>query len=489
MRLGWTRAVVLGLIGLLLVGSWLLPVSGRIVYLPGNTGITWPQILVSPPTPEEGDLFTVSVTDTAPWSYVLLTVNGRAAAPVTWRNNYNGTWTWVWQAKVQTGERGLTLAFYHDCDTGCVLRGVTMVGAPTTPTPSIPGAATKLCLVFARVERDWHGRQGWVVDLTYVHPEDPYWNIDALAARVYRYREQGLRVLVRVDYARGQSIPPADDHVALTEYLDYLRRLARDERLNGVYGYVLGSGYNARNANRQAPGRPVTPEWYARMFNGYGEPPTHADNAVQVVRAVNPHVRVLVGPVRPWMWDQSGSRPYRVDVPWLTYMNTLVAFLDESARAKMSAGISLAAPDGFALHVPGRPEAAAATGENPAAEPRLNLPNPAWKGAQQGFGVYREWLDIINTYPTTRGLPVYITSTNTHTPDLGVPPAQNYPPGWLTTAYEVVREEPQVQSLCWFLDHVPGDRLWRWFDLTEHPGQLIYAAEEFEALLQEGTAP
>ncbi len=484
MRTWWTRVGLIGLIGLVLIGYWLLPISGRLVYIPGDAAFAWPQILLSPASPRAGESLTVSVTDVVPWSYVQLTVNGRAATFVTWRNNGNGTWTWVWTGRAPEGGGPLTLAFYHDCNTGCTLRGIVTVGTSSTVTsPPSPGMETKLCLVFARLDRDWHGRRGWVVDLTYVHPPDPYWGIDALAERVHHYHSQGLRVLVRVDYAKGQSIPPAGDNVALTEYLDDLHRLARDARLSDVYAYFLGSGYNAADANSQSPERPVTPAWYARVFNGYGEPPTHADNAVQVMRAVNPRVRVLVGPVRPWVRDQSGERAYRVNVPWLTYMNTLVAYIDASAQAKMAAGIPLAGPDGFALHVPGRPEAAAVAGQDPAAEPTLDLPHPAWQGAQQGFRLYREWLDIINGYPTTRGLPVYITSTNTYTPDQGVPPAQNYPAGWLTTAYTVIRDEPQVQSLCWFLDHIPGDTQWRWFDLTEHPGRLIYAAEEFNALL------
>ena len=347
-------------------------------------------------------------------------------------------------------------------------------------TPFPAGLPTKLGLVFANPERDWHGRSGWAVDLTYAKAaDDPYWGIDALAVRVHQAAAKGLRVLVRVDYDRGQSIPPTDDQLALTEYLQYLQRLARDDRLQDVYGYTIGSGYNAFDSNSLAPERPVTPEWYARLFNGYGEPATHADNVVQTIRAENPHVR-------PWVTDQDGERRYKIDVPWLNYMNTLVAALDEAAQAKAAVGIPLAAPDGFALHVPGRPDAPEMAGRDGAEEPRLDLRRTIWKGAQAGFRVYRDWLDIINAYPTTRGLPVYISSTNTFAPDKGVPPAQNYPPGWLTTALDVINHEPQILALCWFLDDIPGDTQWQWFNLTHHPGRLIYAAEEFEALLESG---
>ena len=230
----------------------------------------------------------------------------------------------------------------------------------------------------------------------------------------------------------------------------------------------------------------MTPQWYARVMNGYGEPVTHIDNAVQAIRAENPQMRVLVGPVRPWNGDQDGDRRYSPDVPWLNYMNTLVYALDHSARVKSEAGIPLAAPDGFALHTPGHPEAPELRGTPPEQEPRTDLRRDAWGGAQAGFRVYRDWLAIVNAYPSTRGLPVYITSTNTFVSQTGIPPAQNYPQGWLTAAMAEINEQPQVHALCWFLDaDRSGDARWNWFSLAERPGRLVYAAEEFDALLQQ----
>ncbi len=476
----WRLLILIALLG----GYWLLPISGQVAVLPEDAveALTWPQMRLNLPVPPPGEPATLWVTDVVPWAHLLLTVNGRPATLEEFRANPGDTWTWKWRFTVPEEGAG-TVIFYHDCHTGCVERGRLVIG-PATPTPPAPRLPTKLGLVFPNPERDWHGRSGWAVGLTYARlAEEPYWGVNDLAVRVHDATAKGLRVLVRVDYAPGQSLPPAGDYVALTEYLNYLRRLARDKRLQGVYGYIVGSGYNAVQNNSQAPDRPVTPAWYARVFNGHGEPMTHTDNAVQVIRAENPRVRVLVGPVRPWTWDQDGEQRYTIDVPWLNYMNTLVAYLDEAAQAKATAGIPLAAPDGFALHAPGRPDAPELVGRDPAQEPRLDLRREAWNGAQAGFRVYRDWLEIINAYPTTRGLPAYITFTNTYAPDDGVPPAQNYPPGWLTTALEVINEEPQVRALCWFLDDIPGDVQWQWFNLTRRPGQLIYAAEEFEALL------
>ncbi len=63
-------------------------------------------------------------------------------------------------------------------------------------------------------------------------------------------------------------------------------------------------------------------------------------------------------------------------------------------------------------------------------------------------------------------------------------PAQNYPSGWLTSALEVVNGEPQIQTLCWFLDLIPGDTRWDDFSLARERGRMVEAAAEFDALLR-----
>lgn len=467
------------LIPLALAGAvWLLPISGQVVLAPRGSAVRYPRMRLEPGTPRPGQETTLWITDDAPWSHVRLTVDGQPFRRADWEANPGGTWTWTWTFTVPEDGAG-ELVFYRDCHTGCIARGRTTVGRapPSQPPDRTP---TALGVIFANPERDWHGRSGWDVELTYARlAGEDHWGIDDLAARVQRATAQGLRVLVRVDYDQGQSLPPEGDELALTEYLQYLQRLARDERLDGVYAYFLGSGYNGQGQRQNLP-----PAWYARVFNGYGEQVAHADNAVQVIRTEDPQARLLVGPLQPWNQEQDGERTHEIDAPWLNYFNTLVAALDEAAQVKAMADIPLAAPDGFAVQAPGRPDAPEMAGRDRAEEPRIDLRRESWDGAQAGFRVYRDWLAIINGYPTTRGLPVYVTSTNTFAPDVGVPPAQNYPAGWLTTALEVIDEEPQVRALCWFLDYFPHDTQWEYFSLTRQPGQMLDAAEEFDALLQ-----
>lgn len=504
----WWMLVALGLLL-----YWQLPIGGTVIIssTPLEFDPQWPQITVAPTAPQPGTKVTVTVADHTPWTYVRLTVNGSPATFETVGARPGGaTWQWSWSFTMPAtdptpGSRmspttgsGTVLEFYHDCNTGCRLRGRRLLEPLLAAQQSLPapgGPPTKLCVAFPDPARNWQGRSGWVVDLTYAQLTDDqvdrYWTIDELAQRIAMAAAKGLRILVRVDYAKSQSLPPANDALALNHYLAYLRRLARDERLRPVYGYIIGSGYNTDEANGQAPTNPVTPEWYALLFNGYSKPVDRHDNVLATVRAENPQVRILVGPVRPWQRDQDGAQTYAIDAPWLNYMHTLAAALDAGAQAKAAAGIPLAAPDGFAVNAAGNPSAPELGAHDPAAEPTIDLPRAAWHGAQAGFRVYRDWLAIINSYPTTRGLPLYINAANTSaidgnaTPDANNAhqPAQNYPAGWLTNALTTINQEPQVQALCWFLDLTPGDDRWDAFSLSRRTGRLMDAAEEFERLL------
>ena len=487
---GW---VALGA-ALLIVLVWLLPIQGHLVLQTGSRDGTpfYPTIVLEPPNPPPGSEAVVTVTDQVSWANVKLTLNGAPATFVDWAQvQPSGLWRWQWRVQMPAAEEGMVVEFYHDCHTGCQRRGTLAIGEAVA-TPS-RGAPTKLCVDFADPNRNWHNRQGWVVDMTYMRladdEEDPYWGVDALAGRVAQSTRKGLRVLVRVEFDRNQTLPPTGNYVALSQYLAYLQRLAQDERLAGVYAYIIGSGMNANDANQQAPNTPLTPSWVARILNGYGEDPLHNDNALAVIRTANPLVRVLVGPVRAWNRDQDVDPAYPIDVPWLNYMDALAASIDQGATTKALAGIAWGVPDGFAVQAPGRPLAPELEGADGADEPRREISRAEWNGAQAGFQIYREWITVIDRYTTLQGLPIYMKSTNTFAPDEGVPPAQNYPQGWLTTAYSVVNADPRVHAMCWFLDLIPGDTSWDAFSLARRQGRMLYADEEFETLLQQLGTP
>jgi hypothetical protein len=488
---GRTQLIILLLGMLAFVIVWqFVPIPGQVLFVPDNWAHinAWPQVRLNSEDLRPGEKATLSIFDTVPWAYVKLIVGDTEGTLDGYTvNETTGVTQWNWSFTVPD-EPGYTLAFYHDCHTGCESWTTVATGKQAQPdgqatlSESIP---TKLGVVLANPERDWHNRAGWAVEITYAQlAQEEYWGIDDLAKRVNMATSKGLRVLVRVDYAQGQSIPPPGDYRALDVYLNYLRRLARDDRLAGVYGYIIGSGYNNSGNNTQSPQNRVTPEWYARVLNGYHAPPARMDNAVQTIRAENPSVRILAGPVSPWNRDQNGQLVYQLDVPWLNYFNTVVAAVNQTIEDKTAAGITLVAPDGFAIQAPGRPDAAELNEEERAREPAIDLRRPEWDGAQAGFRVYQDWLSVINAHPHTSGLPVYITATNTFQPDSGLEPAENYPSGWLSTALEVINQESQVVALCWFLDLFPHDDQWDSFSLTEAHGLMADAANEFDSLLQ-----
>jgi hypothetical protein len=481
------RSGALLLLALVLaLGYWWAPIQGQVFIMLGSTQSAfgaWPQIWIDPPAARPNDDLTIYVRDNAPWPFVKLLIDGIEAPRDEAYAAGSGPWTWRWHVRTPNAA-GSTLVFYHSCHTGCIERGRVAFGVATPDPPAQALRLTKLGVVFADPKRDWHGRAAWAVELTYAQrqADDIDFSIDGLARRALQAKRSGLRVLVRVAYDRQQALPPAGDEVALEAFLAYCARLARDNRLNEVYGYIIGAGFNTRDENTLAPTRPTTPEWYARVFNGYSLPPARLDNVVQTMREIDPRVRVLVGPVAPWNSDQSGEIADPHNLPWLNYMNTLAAHIDAATRARQEQGIPLAGPDGFALRAPGRidaPEIAA----RPAGEPAADLHRPDWGDAQAGFRVYRDWLAIINRYPATRGLPAYISSTNSVSSAAPTPPAQQYPAGWLTVALAEIDHEPQVRALCWFVDESLGE-IWDDFSLEKHPGKLHDAAEEFDSLLQ-----
>ena len=475
--------ILMTLIGLSLL-YWLLPISGKIAYVPDEptTSNTWPTITIEQSMARQME---VMVIDPTPWTYVRLEAPPTTAT-LTELGTQNALGQWVWRWHIEGEPTALTL--YHSCDQGCQQWATVQISTVTptaNPQPLIP---TKLGIVLASPQRNWHNRQGWDVEITYAQlAETEYWGIHDLAQRVQHANHSGLRVLVRVEWAQGQSLPPPNDYAALTDYLTYLQRLARDERLSDVYGFIIGSNFNTLGANSQAPENPVTPDWYARVFNGYGADPSLTNNALAVIRQENNRVCVLVGPVNVWNSDQDGSLPYDIDAPWLNYMNTLVAHLNTAVSDQLAQGISDGAPDGFAVQAFGRVDDPSLRPEERALEPLRDLHRDEWGEAQMGFRVYQDWLHIINQYPHLAGKPIYIGASNTFVEGDGRFPTENYPPGWLSNALTTINQEPQIQMLAWFLDDFPHDERWQPFSLTKPQGLLEEASQEFEALLQANT--
>ncbi|HFC11514.1 MAG TPA: hypothetical protein ENJ56_01625, partial [Anaerolineae bacterium] len=360
---------------------WLLPIKGKLVYQNGQAAIlTFPHITLT----HEADSFTVLVRDPTPWTHVRLEVVGESAELIDFgTQDANGLWQWRWRLPASVQNEALRL--YHSCADGCQAWGITQPTKPsTTNSPAL--IPSKLGIVLADPTRDWHGRQGWDVEITYAQlADEEFWGVDDLAQRVQLAQENGLRVLLRIEYGQGQSLPAADDTLALDAYLQFVQRIARDARLKNVYGFIIGSNFNTAGGNSQFPDALVTPAWYARIFNGYGVAASLNDNALAIIRRENQLVRVLAGPVNPWNVDQGGSFGFRPKVPWLDYMHAMVNFIDQGAAAKAAIGIAGMAPDGFAVQAFGRVNAGASELERGAREPLAEIFSAEYPHAQMGF--------------------------------------------------------------------------------------------------------
>lgn len=439
----------------------------------------YPQVQIS----ESSGGMLVTLTDAASPSHIELMANGRFA-PMLDYGRTPGLDTWIWRWQLQPSKEDVVLEFYHSCNVGCVLWTTTRSGSNALVTRSTQiRKPTKLGLVFPSASRDWHLRGGWAVELVYVAKEYSGYTLHDLAERVGLDRAKGLRILVRVDFDRGQTLPSQNDLVGLNTYLEFLSRLASDDRFGDVYGLIIGSGPNDNGSNAQGLDKKITPEWYARVFNGYGDSADRADNAAQIIHVLHPELRVLVGPVRPWNTDQNGGKNFAINAPWLNYMNTLTAAIDQSARDKSLAGFASASPDGFAIQASGRPDAPELIGLDRAKEPLTDLRRAEWGGAQAGFRMYQDWLSVINSYSVTQNLPVFITSANTFIASENMPPAQNYPRGWLPNAYGEINSQPQIHSLCWFIDELPGDPTWDLYSLGGRKARLMDADQDFDSIL------
>jgi len=143
--------------------------------------------------------------------------------------------------------------------------------------------------------RNWSGKSGWDIQLVYSsgvnQSTDPNGS-NQVGNDVQSSHQSGRNVLARVDYAPGQSVPPTD--AARTTYVQFLQTICQDPRYNqNVWGYIIGNEYNKISEN--SGGTPVTPAWYARVFNGYDVPIGDTGNAYQFIKSFQPLAHVLVG--------------------------------------------------------------------------------------------------------------------------------------------------------------------------------------------------
>jgi len=348
----------------------------------------------------------------------------------------------------------------------------------------------------------WGSKSGWDVELVYAtvdpNSNDPN-SLTTVGNRIQLLRQANLlmNVLVRVDYSPApsggyaQSIPPQNNDAARTAYVNFLATLSRDSRFNqNAWGYIIGNEYNISAEN--GGGTPISPTWYARVFNGYSVPSGDTGNAYQTIKTYQPHANVLVGPVGPWNAQglPDDSSTYTIPCPsrqqgqnthvaWLDYFNEVCSNIYSMVATKGKV-------DGFAIHAYGR-TGADGSQHGGASEPNQTYDNDNQQGwapcAWYGFAVYKNWRDVINQrFP---GTPIFATETNT---DVDAACNTSYPSGWYLNALaEIHNAGPQFWALCWFLDQPIGidssSRFWN-DSLQVGAGNTAQARADFDNALR-----
>jgi len=148
---------------------WFLPIQGQVYVTTGNgePAIVFPQTRIEP----RANATNVFITDNVAWSNVGIAVNGKLYPASDWQANSNGIVTWRWElapnAALQSSALNGDLIFYHSCQTGCVERTRLGLGKTNATVQASQWNPTKLGVVFANPKRDWRGRSGWDVEMTY----------------------------------------------------------------------------------------------------------------------------------------------------------------------------------------------------------------------------------------------------------------------------------------------------------------------------------
>lgn len=311
--------------------------------------------------------------------------------------------------------------------------------SPPPPTPLLGDAPATLAGVHfagdrytaAEVFGGGPGQTGWAVELAYASDGAP----DAVARRMTALHRRGFRVILRVDFARGQHIPPAADAAAVARYVDFVVK-AVGAAGGTVRHVVVGNEGNIDEAGDD-PGRNTecrlgratcTPEAYAAVYA-----------AVRAALQPRGDVAVLVAGVSPGDADH----PAR----WMSGPDHLAAVLAQLGPGDV---------DGVALHAYGLEQA-----------PVPGLPAEPLAYFQ---ALVERQLDVMAAAGHVR-TPVYITEMNEYTRPEAAFVRAAY--AWLDGLNRAGRA--RVRAACWFV--LDGSGAWSDVALAGRPDILAVFRE------------
>lgn len=243
------------------------------------------------------------------------------------------------------------------------------------------------------------GKTRWDVEMIRVGIDSP--NLQPII-------DEGFTLIIRLGKNWGESVPRNS-----SEWASFAAACAGTVNTykNFTNKWIIG---NEMNANFDSN---ITAANYISIY-------TLCRNAI---KAVQPEAEVIVAAVAPWNSSQNPGGSY--SYAWLNYMEYLVNHLNNDC-------------DGYALHAYG--------GRNGDNDPR---DDNYW-----GFGVYKDWMNIILANNYAKNKPVYLTEMNCFADGFGSTvgyPKYPYSSGWINKAYEEINNWNQshtqkIKCACWF---------------------------------------
>ncbi len=220
--------------------------------------------------------------------------------------------------------------------------------------------------------------------------------------------DEGFTLIVRLGKGWGESIPKNS-----SEWAAFAVSCANTVNTYKSYSnkWIIGNEMNANFDSNISASSYVTVYQMCR----------------DAIKNVQPNAEVIVAAVAPWNSSQNPGGTY--SYAWLNYMQYIVNNLGNNC-------------DGFALHAYG--------GRNGDPDPR---DDNYW-----GFGVYKDWMEIIGANQYAKIKPVYLTEMNCFADGWGSTPGYPkypYSSGWINKAYEEINNwnntnGQKIKCACWF---------------------------------------
>jgi len=239
-----------------------------------------------------------------------------------------------------------------------------------------------------------------------------YTNPAAEVAKLRSIMGKGFRIILRLDYDYGQTVPADWDWVGRYDYAVRSGQIARD--MAGVVSlFVIGNEMTSAHEGQ------ISPQWYTIVFNAHD-----TNSAYDRIKAVRPDARVLMGGLSGWPGfpGEGGSN-----------VNFFDYFIEQ-----------VEAVDGFAVHA--YSGTSFFDGSGGTEDPRFSDMTGLLSFAEYAKRIYAKWGPSVK--------PIYITETNTYWFKNGFSD-RSYRDNWIKEAYQAVDQwnrsnDMKIEALCWF---------------------------------------